>query len=81
MKSEIHPLQGYCYKPSCYTHYEVDSWHKKCNEFVARNEFCEWVICEKDFIRNPHTSRLFSNEESMKMNYCCTCGKKIKVVS
>ena len=35
---------------------------------------------EKEYIQNPHTKRLYSNEPSMKNVYCNTCGKKIKVV-
>ena len=42
-------------------------------------EFCEWKA-KKGFIINPHTGRYFSNEISMKNNYCNTCGKEIKVV-
>lgn len=40
---------------------------------------CEWK-CKGGFIKNPHTNRIYSNEESMKNIYCNTCGKKIKVV-
>ena len=46
------------------------------------NDCCEWsVLHEGCFIQNPHTKRLFSNEESMQNVYCNTCGKKIKKVS
>ena len=41
---------------------------------------CEWKEVEKEFIQNPHTKRLYSNEESVKNNYCNTCGRKIKVM-
>ena len=43
-------------------------------------------VCERksasdgEFIQNPHTKRLYSNEPSMQNVYCNTCGKKIKVV-
>ena len=42
---------------------------------------CEWKsVSNGEFIQNPHTKRLYSNEPSMKNVYCNTCGKKIKVV-
>ena len=42
---------------------------------------CEWKSAsDGEFIQNPHTKRLYSNEPSMKNIYCNTCGKKIKVV-
>ena len=42
---------------------------------------CEWKsISDGEFIQNPHTKRLYSNEPSMQNVYCNTCGKKIKVV-
>ena len=44
------------------------------------DDVCEWKGKEKEFIQNPHTKRLYSNEPSMKNIYCITCGKKIKVV-
>lgn len=45
------------------------------------NDVCEWKSAsDGEFIKNPHTKRLFSNEPSMKNVYCNTCGKKIKVV-
>lgn len=44
------------------------------------DDVCEWKGKEKEFIQNPHTKRLYSNEESVKNCYCNTCGKKIKVV-
>ena len=44
-------------------------------------DVCEWKsVRDGEFIQNPHTKRLFSNEPSMKNVYCNTCGKKIKVV-
>lgn len=45
------------------------------------SDVCEWKSASNgEFILNPHTKRLFSNEPSMKNVYCNTCGKKIKVV-
>ena len=45
------------------------------------DDVCEWIyVSDKEFIKNPHTNRLFSNEPSMQNVYCNTCGKKIKVV-
>lgn len=44
---------------------------------------CEWreiIGFDYMYIKNPHTNRLYSNEQSMKNIYCNTCGKKIKVV-
>ena len=42
---------------------------------------CEWKSAsDGEFIQNPHTKRLYSNEPSMQNVYCNTCGKKIKVV-
>ena len=43
---------------------------------------CEWKsVSDGEFIQNPHTKRLYSNEPSMQNVYCNTCGKKIKVVN
>ena len=47
---------------------------------IVSDDVCEWKGKEKEFIQNPHTKRLYSNEPSMKNIYCITCGKKIKVV-
>ena len=47
---------------------------------VGTDDVCEWKGKEKEYIQNPHTKRLFSNEPSMKNVHCNTCGKKIKVV-
>ena len=58
--------------------------HNKVIEIVQQcgvaDDVCEWKGKEKEFIQNPHTRRLYSNELSMKNVYCNTCGKKIKVV-
>ena len=45
------------------------------------DDVCEWKsLSDGEFIQNPHTKRLYSNEPSMKNVYCNTCGKKIKIV-
>ena len=45
------------------------------------DDVCEWKsVSDGEFIQNPHTKRLYSNEPSMKNVYCNTCGKKIKIV-
>ena len=42
---------------------------------------CEWKSArDREFIQNPHTKMLFSNEPSVQNVYCNTCGKKIKIV-
>ena len=48
--------------------------------YDGTDDVCEWKGKEKEYIQNPHTKRLYSNEESMENVYCNTCGKKIKVV-
>ena len=46
------------------------------------DDVCEWKSAsDGEFIQNPHTKRLYSNEPGMKNVYCNTCGKKIKVVN
>ena len=48
---------------------------------VVSDNVCEWEsVSDGEFIQNPHTKRLYSNEPSMKNVYCNTCEKKIKVV-
>ena len=45
------------------------------------DDVCEWKsVSDGEFIQNPHTKRLYSNEPSMQNVYCNTCGKKIKIV-
>lgn len=47
----------------------------------ASDDVCEWKSAsDGEFIQNPHTKRLYSNEPSMQNVYCNTCGKKIKAV-
>ena len=58
----------------------------KAIEIVKRggvsDDVCEWKSAsDGEFIQNPHTKRLYSNEPSMQNVYCNTCGKKIKVVN
>ena len=51
------------------------------NQGGVSDDVCEWKsVSEGEFIQNPHTKRLYSNEASMKNVYCNTCGKKIKIV-
>ena len=46
------------------------------------DDVCKWKSAsDGEFIQNPHTKRLYSNEPSMQNVYCNTCGKKIKVVN
>lgn len=46
------------------------------------DDVCEWKSAsDGEFIQNPHTKRLYSNEPSVQNVYCNTCGKKIKVVN
>ena len=48
---------------------------------VVADDVCQWQSAsDGEFIQNPHTKRLYSNEPSMQNVYCNTCGKKIKVV-
>ena len=48
---------------------------------VVSDDVCEWKSAsDGEFIQNPHTKRLYSNEPSMRNVYCNTCGKKIKTV-
>ena len=55
---------------------KLDKPRKSC-AFV-NDDMCIWkVLHEGCFIQNPHTKRLFSNEESMQNVYCNTCGRKI----
>ena len=46
------------------------------------DDVCELKsVSDGEFIQNPHTKRLYSDEPSMQNVYCNTCGKKIKVVN
>ena len=61
--------------------YEFIDFVEGKREIGVSNDVCEWEsVRDREFIKNPHTGRLFSNEPSMKNNYCNTCGKKIKIV-
>lgn len=54
---------------------------KIVNHGGASDDVCEWKSAsDGEFIQNPHTKRLYSNEPSMQNVYCNTCGKKIKAV-
>ena len=73
---------------------EADYYYASSNDVIDRDDaieivkqggvsddVCEWKsVSNGEFIQNPHTKRLYSNEPSMKNVYCNTCGKKIKVV-
>ena len=51
------------------------------NQGGVSDDVCECKSAsDGEFIQNPHTKRLYSNEPSMQNVYCNTCGKKIKVV-
>ena len=63
---------------------EYNVWNKAI-EIVKQggvsDDVCQWKSAsDGEFIQNPHTKRLYSNEPSMQNVYCNTCGKKIKVV-
>ena len=59
----------------------IDKAIKIVKQGVASDDVCEWKsTSDGEFIQNPHTKRLYSNEPSMQNVYCNTCGKKIKVV-
>ena len=58
---------------------------KEASEIVKQggvsDDVCEWESAsDGEFIQNPHTKRLYSNEPSIQNVYCNTYGKKIKVV-
>ena len=61
--------------------YEFIDYVEGKREIGVSDNVCEWKsTSDGEFIQNPHTNRLYSNEPSMKNVYCNTCGKKIKVV-
>ena len=61
--------------------YEFIDYVEGKREIGVSDDVCEWKLAsDGEFIQNPHTNRLYSNEPSMKNVYCNTCGKKIKVV-
>ena len=76
------------YKNGNFGDYEGTDYYikqSKAIEIVKRggvsDDVCEWKsVSDGEFIKNPHTKRLYSNEPSMQNVYCNTCGKKIKVV-
>ena len=91
---ELEVTKGYaCYGIKCdeckYTHdcFEGEKSQEmaidKAIEIVkqggVRDDVCEWQSAsDGEFIQNPHTKRLYSNEPSMQNVYCNTCGKKDK---
>ena len=59
----------------------IDKAIEIVNHGGAYDDVCEWkLVSDEQFIKNPHTKRLYSNEPSMKSVYCNTCGKKIRIV-
>ena len=73
------------YEPAAYDSREVIEELEKAIEIIKQNgtseDVCEWkCVSDGEFIQNPHTKRLYSNEASVKNVYCNTCGKKMKVV-
>ena len=83
---EVH--EKFCKNVAC------DELCEHCEEYIMFNknikivkqggvydDVCKWELAsDGEFIQNPHTKRLYSNEPSMQNVYCNTCGKKIKVV-
>ena len=57
----------------------IDKAIEVVKQGIASDDVCEWKGKEKEYIQNPHTKRLYSNEESVKNCYCNTCGKRINV--
>ena len=76
------------YKGGTFVNYEGTDYYiekSKAIEIVKQggvsDDVCEWKSAsDGEFIQNPHTKRLYSNEPSMQNVYCNTCCKKIKVV-
>ena len=69
----------------CIKNFAIRRIIEKAIEIVKQGgvsaDVCEWKSAsDGEFIQNPHTKRLYSNEPSMNNVYCNTCGKKIKVV-
>lgn len=61
--------------------YEFIDYVEGKRDIEEAEDCCEWISAsDGEFIQNPHTKRLYSNEPSMKNIYCNTCGKKIKVM-
>ena len=59
----------------------VDDLIEIVKQGCVSDDVCEWKSAsDGEFIQNPHTKRLYSNEPSMKNVYCNTCGKKIRIV-
>ena len=61
--------------------YEFIDYVEGKRDIEEAEDCCEWISAsDGEFIQNPHTKRLYSNEPSMQNVYCNTCGKKIKIV-
>lgn len=61
--------------------YEFIDYVEGKREIGVSDDVCEWKsVSDGEFIQNPHTKRLYSNEPSIKNVYCNTCGKKIRIV-
>ena len=72
-------------EPTAYDSRKVIEELEKTIKIIKQNgvsdDVCEWkYVSGGEFIQNPHTKKLYSNESSMQNVYCNTCGKKIKVV-
>ena len=73
------------YEPTAYDSREAIEELEKAIEIIKQNgisdDVCEWkCVSDGEFIQNPHTKKLYSNESSVQNVYCNTCGKKIKIV-
>ena len=84
-KEEVQRMRNTCVALSDLEVCDIENvTYKRAIEIVKQggvsDDVCEWKGKEKEYIQNPHTKRLYSNEESMENVYCNTCGKKIKVV-
>ena len=72
---------GNCLKVGGFCTSVDDKYCEKIKQGGVSDDVCEWKSAsDGEFIQNPHTKRLYSNEPSMQNVYCNTCGKKIKVV-
>ena len=72
---------GNCLKVGGFCTSVDNKYCEKIKQGGVSDDVCEWKSAsDGEFIQNPHTKRLYSNEPSMQNVYCNTCGKKIKVV-
>ena len=85
-KEEVQRMRNTCVALSDLEVCDIENvTYKRAIEIVKHggvsDNVCEWEsVSDGEFIQNPHTKRLYSNEPSMKNVYCNTCEKKIKVV-